>query len=601
MRSNEDIVSLYLERRRSLIGLHTQMAKIRAIYTGDVQVALPDMDANKDPSVPNLLQTGVDQMAARVASVMPEVWFSPAKDNRPENRKASTRRKVIGGWWQSDNVSTKLKYRARNLLAYSMAPATIHYDPKKQRPTWNVRDPLQAFPSTDAIAGEVTPHNIIFAYTRTLGWLIANGYPEVRAMMLPSATSENEVTLLEYIDDEATTLIAYLEAGQHGWSAGSPTATRLEFVPHPAGIVPATNPSRISLEQSGQFDGMTGMYYQQAKLMALEVMAVEKGIFPDTYLEGRAGEIPRFIHGPVDGRTGEVNIVTGGNVRTENPQPGYLTNGTIDRLERSQRLTAGIPAEFGGESPSNVRTGRRGDSVLSATIDFPVAEAQEILALALHDENTAAIKLARFYDGMEPRTIYVGTGNSASAVTYISEKVFDDHCEHSVSFPISGADLNALMIGMGQRVGMGLMSKKTAAQLDPYIADAESEHDNIISEGLEQALLSGFQQQAASGSIPPLVIAKVMELVKTDRMELAAAINKVTEDAAAAAAEEAAAAQEQQSLDQMAAGPTMESLAGASPIPGASPGQEDLASMMATLRMPAMTTQPMRGVSEGAI
>jgi len=265
-------------------------------------------------------------------------------------------------------------------------------------------------------------------------------------------------------------------------------------------------------------------------LMALETIAVEKGIFPDTYLVSRPGEVGRFLDGPHDGRTGMVNIIAGGDIREIQSQPGYLTNPTIDRLERNQRVTAGIPAEFGGESTGNIRTGRRGDAVLSAVIDYPVAEAQETFAYSLQEEDISAINLAKRWDGSAERTLYTGTGNSMQPVTYVANDTFETD-EHVVAYPASGADVNSLIIGIGQRVGLGIMSKQTAATLDPYIDNPEKEHDVIIAEGLEQALMSGMQQQAAQGAIPPLVLAKVMRLVRDDKMELAEAFNKVTEDA----------------------------------------------------------------------
>ena len=305
----------------------------------------------------------------------------------------------------------------------------------------------------------------------------------------------------------------------------------LEHVMSPLIKTTVSVPMRITLEgPAGQFDNMIGMYYQQAKLMALEIIAVEKGIFPDTYLISRPGEVGRFLDGPHDGRTGMVNIVAGGDIREVQSQPGYLTNPTIDRLERNQRVTAGVPAEFGGESSSNIRTGRRGDAVLSAVIDYPVAEAQETFAFALQEEDQAAISLAKAYDGDETRTIYVGTGNSAKAVTYVANKVFVND-EHVVSYPATGSDLNSLIIGLGQRVGLGIMSKETAATLDPFVDNPEIEHDRIISEGIEQALVAGIQQQAAAGRMSPLVLAKVMKLVQDDRMELAEALEKVTQEA----------------------------------------------------------------------
>jgi hypothetical protein len=272
-------------------------------------------------------------------------------------------------------------------------------------------------------------------------------------------------------------------------------------------------------------------------------------------------------------------------------------------MERSQRLTSGIPSEFGGESGSNIRTGRRGDAVLSAVIDFPVAEAQEVFAYALEEENEAAICLAKMYDEGRSRTIYVGTGNAARAVSYVAEEVFT-HEEHTVAYPAVGTDLNSLMIGLGQRVGMGIMSKETAQTLDPFISAPELEHDRIITEGLEQALMSGLQQQAASGAIPPLLLSKIMSLVGGDKMELPEALDKVMTDAKAEA--DAAAAQQPggSASEQALAGSAPQALAspgGMSPIPGANQGQQDLAGLMAKLRQPAMTIRPMRGAAQGAI
>ena len=109
-------------------------------------------------------------------------------------------------------------------------------------------------------------------------------------------------------------------------------AVELERVPNPIGECPVVFAQRISLDDSqGQFDGILGMYQMQARLMALEVIAVQKGVFPDTWLIGRQGETPQIVN-PADGLTGEVGVVRGGDLRDVQTQPGYMTNPTIDRL-----------------------------------------------------------------------------------------------------------------------------------------------------------------------------------------------------------------------------------------------------------------------------
>jgi hypothetical protein len=577
-------------------------------------VPLPDMEENTMPSVPNLLAQGVDQMAGRITSVTPAVNFASMKPGvRVSDRRAMTASRTVTGWWQEDRLSMKMKQRGRHQIAYGMSPVVIRWDNKRKRPTWQVRHPLETLPSTDIMPGNLKPVDCVFAFRRSVAWLRRAGYgPQILALTgnydMPSDAS---IMLLEYINADETQLIAvgYKTPDPYAMTDIDLTGNQMRGVTlerysnNSNGECPVVIPMRITLDTAGgQFDNMIGMYYQQAKLMALETIAVEKGIFPDTYLVSRPGEMGRFLDGPHDGRTGMVNIIAGGDIREIQSQPGYLTNPTIDRLERNQRVTAGIPAEFGGESGGNIRTGRRGDAVLSAVIDYPVAEAQETFAFSLQEEDRIAIELAKAWAGNDKRTIYVGTGNSARPVTYVPNDTFETS-EHVVSYPASGADINSLIIGIGQRVGLGIMSKETAATLDPYIDNPEVERDSIIAEGLEQALMSGLQQQAASGAIPPLVVAKVMQLVKNDRMELAEALNKVTEDALKEQKQEqAVTAPEEMTPDMAAAGATVQAMAGPqSPIPGLGSGMASLGDMLGQLRRPAMTVQPMRGVERGAV
>jgi hypothetical protein len=589
----QEIIHLYRQRLNFYGPLQQKMKLIQSIYNGTMEVPLPDLEENAMPSIPNLLAQGVDQMAGRITSVIPSVNFASMKPGvRSSDRRALTASRTVTGWWQEDRLPMKMKQRGRHQIAYGMSPCVIRWDPKRQSPTWQVRHPLETLPSTDVIPGHLSPTDCIFAYRRSVAWLRQKGYgPQIVALTgNANMPQDASILLLEFVNAEVTHLIAtgYKTPDPYAMTELDVTGMQLrgvtlEFYPNNTNdLCPVVIPMRITLDTAGgQFDNMIGMYFQQAKLMALETIAVEKGIFPDTYLVSRPGEVGRFLDGPHDGRTGMVNIIAGGDIREVVSQPGYLTNPTIDRLERNQRVTAGIPAEFGGESGSNIRTGRRGDAVLSAVIDYPVAEAQETFAYALQEENKVAIALSKKWAGDEKRTIYVGTGNSARPVTYVPNETFETS-EHIVSYPASGADLNSLIIGIGQRVGLGIMSKSTAATLDPYVDNPEVEHDSIIAEGLEQALMSGIQQQAASGAIPPLVVAKVMQLVKNDRMELAEALNKVTQEAME---EEKAATEQPESPSALTAGATLQAMAGPqAAISGPNPNQQNLSALLGTLR-----------------
>jgi hypothetical protein len=603
VRSPEQVLSLYVERAKFYQGLHTAMAEIKDVYSGRTVIDLPDMDNRSKAYAPNLLAQGLDQMAGRVSGTTPMVRFAPSDPTkRTEVRRAHTAARVVDAWNQSDRLNLQMRRRARFFLGLSMSPVVLRWDATNHRPVREVRDPMETYANPEVIDGTSMPCDVIFAFKRTAGWLRSHDYGAQVAAVSgrgQDPTADTMMLCLEYIDPDGRMLL--LVGGGHPYTpdvrdasimAGG-RAALMEFAASPTYCMTVSVPTRISLDRPmGQFDSMVGMYYQQAKMMALEVLAVEKGIFPDTYLESRQGEQARFIEGPYDGRSGNINIVAGGIVRDLQTQPSYVAPQTIDRLERNARVTAGIPSEFGGESPTNIRTGVRGNAVMSQVIDFPVAEAQDILAFALHDEHKAMIDLAKAYDGSASRTLYVGTGNSARAVTYVAKDVFKT-AEHVVFYPVSGTDQNSLRVGIGQALGMGTMSTQTAAELDPMIADAEMEHDRIIVEGLEHALVAGIQQQAAAppgqGGIPPLVVAKLIGLVGTDKLELAEALVKVTEDAAAQAPPPAAgppgAPGGPPSADEASAPAALQSLAGA--VPGPTGGQTSLAGLLKTLHAPS--------------
>ena len=532
MKSVEEIIQIYTSRIRVASGAKARMRNLRDYYNGDVIVPLPEINADEKSAVANLLAQGLDQTAMRIASTSPDIYCPPTDSSKKRSRdNASIKRKALFGWWEQSRMDLQLGKRARHLIGYSTTCTQIRFNPKTGCPEWFLRDPLTAYPAQMYGVEDLRPRDVIFAYERSLGWL-KKQYPE-QAQKFVNTPEDAIIEMVEYLDGEEQVLIGS-RGPQTGSSFGRPETPginiELDRVRNPLGMTPVVCASRISLDGAqGQFDGILGMYQMQARLMALEVIAVQKGIFPDTWLIGRAGETPQIVN-PADGLTGEVGVIRGGDLKDMSLQPGYMTNPAIDRLERAQRLTAGIPAEFGGESSSNIRTGRRGDAVLSAVVDFPVQEAQKIMARSLQEENKVALEIALTYSRSKPQSFYVSTKNSKGHVDYVPKDNFDS-TDNVVSYSQAGADINNLVIGGGQRVGMGTMSKKSFMMIDPLIEDPEFEHDTVIAEQLEQALLTSVQQQASQGAIPPADLARIMDLVGNDKMELGAAVEKVQREA----------------------------------------------------------------------
>ena len=147
----------------------------------------------------------------------------------------------------------------------------------------------------------------------------------------------------------------------------------------------------------------------------------------------------------------------------------------------------------------------------------------------MQEENKRAIAIAKTYFGNERKSFYVSSRGAKGHVDYVPNKDFEDD-NNIVAYSHSGSDINGLIVALGQRVGIGIMSKQTAQEIDPMIDDAEKEKERVIGEGLEQSLLQSIQSQAQQGAIPPADLAAIDAAVRKG-MTLGEAVTKVHEDA----------------------------------------------------------------------
>lgn len=279
----------------------------------------------------------------------------------------------------------------------------------------------------------------------------------------------------------------------------------------------------------GQFDDLIPMYWKQAKLDALEYIAIEQGIFPRQWLIARPNETPEVVV-MADGRKGQVGILKGGDLREEVLNPGYKTTEAIDRLAGEQRLAGNVPSEMQGVSGTNIRTGRRGDEVLSQGIDYGIQEAQRTFEVSLREENKRAIAITKAWFGKDKKSFTVSWRGANGPLEYVPDETFaTDH--HVVKYAMAGSDLNAQVVRTGQKLGAGLISKKTARRNDPEIDDPDFEDHQIVAEQAEVAFLQGLSQQMASGQFPPADAARFVQLVSQQKLQPIEAFMQVQDEA----------------------------------------------------------------------
>lgn len=541
----EEIHSLYSSRRTARGPIFARMEEIRTAYNGDMAIPMAELSSYERAAVPNLVAQGIDQNAMRIASTTPNIQYPVLKVGvKREEENARKRRAANLGWWEQNNMEIKLRRRARWLQGYACAPVCIRPSSTKNIPCWYTRDPLSTYPAPDADPDCLTPIDCIFAFRKSLRWVDTN-YPLNNLRRKSNESLDTPVILIEYMDDKQITLIAvssaqspefttyqptsYGNVSDSGWT-NSQNLIVLENTVNLAGVCPAVIPGRITLDrEQGQYDGIIGMYQSQAMLFALNFRAVAQDVWPNEWLISHPGQQATIVK-MANGRTGQIGEIANGDIKAMHLNPGYKADQLTAQLERNQRVTAGIPSEFGGESPSNVRTGRRGDSVLSAVVDFPVQEAQVLLAKSLEAENRVAVAIDKAYYGNDRKSFYVSWKGAQGNLDYIPNKIFTTD-QNRVFFPAAGVDANNLTISLGQLVGTNLISTRSAMELHPFIDDAEIESDRITVEGLNRAMQASIEQQAAAGAIPPSDIARIAQLVSMDKMELAEAIMTAQQEA----------------------------------------------------------------------
>jgi hypothetical protein len=532
LQTDESIICMLDERRKDRAPMIRKAERISEIYHDEVVLPAPSVEQPSDvPTIVNLFSMGIDGIGQRIASTIPTPRFSDVFGSNESRKDAGRRRDTVLSWWEADHLELKLGKMGRWWAAWASVVIDVRPLLRDSRPEYMVRNPLTSFPSGD----EVQCEDAVFVYRQSRRWCEERWPDQIgrlsRGMSGGLPRDDGEIEMIEYVSAEERVLLARYLPNSRDFVAGPNDYVRLVATQHDLGVCPVAAIGRPGLVRpAGQFDGMVGAYFQQAMLQSLEVMGTKRTVFPTVWFVAPDGVTPNIVQDP-NPEEGVPGIISGGSVQVIAPQGGFQANTTIDRLERNQRAGGRIPAEFAGEASSNIRTGRRGDQVLASTIDFPVMEGQRHFARLLEQANKAAIATDRFFYRGRTKTVAVNwQGSRDRKVTYDPGVMWSSDA-HTVTYAHPGSDTNTLAIGIIQRVGAGMMSKRTGMEMDPMIDDAEFEHDQTLYEQLEMASLQTLQAQAQQGAIPPADLARIAQLVQSDQMELWDAIQTAQREA----------------------------------------------------------------------
>lgn len=614
MISAEEIQGLYAERKKAGAPHFARWAELAELANGDTRVPVAELDQEERATVVNLFPGGLDGLATRAASVQPDQVWPPLKDGIDVSENKARARRLAGlDWWSQSNMTLADYERFRYHFGYGcmpviISPASESPLDKREMPHWRIPDPRTVFPAPTGSKLNMQPVDCIVASRRSRSWLDANYKGQMMALSAGprgQRRPDDLFDVLEYIDCEEIVLVC---CGMSKPSAGLWTpsgevagaaAVVLERYANKSGVPLIVYPRRITLDRcQGALDQMIPAYRQSAILQALNTIAITRGIFQDQYLQGHPSDpqSPELIQ-QANGVLGIMGEVAHGTINTIGPAVGaaQMADMAIDRLERSQRLAAGLPAEMGGESGSNIRTARRGEQVLGSAIDMPIQEAQEIMEVSKKIELQYAVAVTKGWWGNKQFSFYVPQkGDNPRRVDYVPNDTFETD-EVYVKYSMPGVDSAGVPIELGQRVNMGTMSIQTARESDPLIEDPTQERDRVESESLIRSLLQSIDQGVAQGTVQPNQVAAIIKAKMSSHDNLADVVIRVHEEMQAKQA-----AQQQLAPGAPGAQPGLGGaqppVGGAAPNPfSGPPSSPALAQILGNLRAPAAQGQAEQG------
>lgn len=517
--------------------------RISVAYDGHMVVPVPK--GLSKAAVANTIRQGIDHVGMRVADPPESIKVVPMKTGPRPEAAAEKQRRALLGLLEEDEYDLTKRERARHLVGYSRSPVLIRPDMECGHPTFEAIEPLRF------LAGprdRMVCKSPIVVTTRDYAW-IAENYPAQAHMiwkgyrwrdMADADKEQMRFRIYRYETPQRCMVVLGTQADRSQDPApiagdGQPTAVLLEDYENLAGCPTAVMPDLITLTSGGLsvFDQMIGMYEGRATLTALSIEAVKRGVFQDEWLVGDDPmRVPEVIQVP-DPSVGQIGIVKAGKIMPRQVDPQFMQNTAVDRMEQAERATGGIPVEFGGQSGSNVRTGRRGSQVLSSTVDFPVAEAQAIMGRSLQHELEIAAKVDKGWFKGQKRRWAVEWKGAQGIVEYDPGEMYQTEPKIRVSHPVPGVDQADLVVLAGQKIGMGTMAKRDLMEIDPMVQDVERTMDRINEERLFEAFWSSVMTLASNpeGPLQPVDFANLARKINVENIDPYEAYQQVQEEA----------------------------------------------------------------------
>jgi hypothetical protein len=466
-----------------------------------------DVEYNQLPA-PNLFLTALERFAQKLGRA-PDLKVDLLNDNDSQRAKKKSEKveRIVTSYDKFSKLHKQLPQAARWLPGYGFVVWTLTH--KRDRngnpyPYAELQDSFNCYPGNfgnDQEPNELAiirrvPHGILAEqYPESKQYIYAQDEKQQSAYSVLIETTERQGSwanstgqgkvVVEFRDKEGT----YIFLPENN--------KIIDFIPNmllsgPCFVVA----KRYSFDQmQSQFQHITGLMANMAKINILGTIAMEDAVFTETNIVGEI-ESGKYRKG-----RGAVNyFAPGSSVSKPVNNLPYQLFQQVDRLERHLRLGAAYPVSDDGQSPNSFVTGR-GLEELGQSASLHVREYQGILKEAMEQLDAKRLEydeimfpdkrkpIAGMHNGTAFKEMYTPTSDIA--------EMYDTRRVYGV---MAGFDEPQKIITGLQLKQQGIIDTQTLQENMDGLDNITKIKDRINAEKAETVLFESLMSQAAQGN-----------------------------------------------------------------------------------------------------
>jgi hypothetical protein len=489
-------------------------SRIRDIMNGGeaaVKALLGDkmkVEYNQLPA-PNLFLTALERFAQKLGRAPDlKVDLINDKDSERAKKKSEKLERIVTSYDKFNKLDRQLPQAARWLPGYGFVVWTIKHRRDRDGnpyPYAELEDSFNCYPGN--FGNDQNPSELAII-RRVPHGILAEQYPEAKQYIY----AQNETA-----QESAYSILIETTERQGSWANSTgqgkvvvefrdkegtyvflPENNKIiDFIPNMLKSGPCfVVAKRYSFDQmQSQFQHITGLMANMAKINILGTIAMEDAVFTETNITGEI-ESGKYRKG-----RGAVNYFAPGSTVSKpvNNLPYQLFQ-QVDRLERHLRLGAAYPVSDDGQSPNAFVTGR-GLEELGQSASLHVREYQSVLKEALEELDAKRLEYdeSLFADvrkpiaGMHNGTAFKETYTPSSDIS----EMYDTRRVYGV---MAGFDEPQKIITGLQLKQQGIIDTQTLQENMDGLDNISKIQSRINAEKAETVLFESLMAQAAQGN-----------------------------------------------------------------------------------------------------